>query len=86
MAHAQSTDRSELTKSRFLHFDPKQKEVAIEKMNIEDCILSEVEKIDEADRYQWYINHDICPSCKKPGLRHSEGCVQCRHCYWSACF
>ena len=27
---------------------------------------------------------DICPQCRKPVI-HTEGCVKCTECTWSAC-
>jgi len=30
------------------------------------------------------IKKGICPSCGR-GLIHSEGCIECEFCGWSAC-
>jgi len=31
-----------------------------------------------------YVNEDVCPQCRKPVI-HTEGCVKCTECTWSAC-
>ena len=79
------TNRRELVDDKGNFIQPQPEQTQPEQQQEQQQHINPVPVEIYDDDYVKCVRDNICPNCKSHGLEHSGGCVNCRHCGWSAC-